>query len=104
RRAAHPRPRAAGLLPQPIQVEPEGLRDFEQPLLADRRLLRIEPVVELPEATLRIRRLRHASGEVGARMRALVRKVAEDVREAFAECLAQSGEHVPEVPTVRAEV
>ncbi len=59
--------------------------------------------MHLPEAALQSRRLRGASDELGSRMGALVREVPEDVREALAQHLAQSGEHMAQVPAVRAE-
>ena len=72
--------------------------------LADRRLLLVEPVVQLPEAPLFSRRFGRAREQLGARMRPLVGEVAEHVGETLAERLAQAQDHRPQTPAIGTEV
>src|SRR5215210_5594058 len=87
-----------------LHIETERARELEHVIRGQRRLVLIEPVVHVPEAILFCGRFRRPSKEFGARMRALVREVTEDIRESFAEGSLQLRDDTPQAPAIGAEI
>ncbi len=87
-----------------VHVEPELAREVADLRLGYRRLFLIDEVVHLPEAVLLGRGLHGSRDELRSRMGALVGKMAEHIRQAFAHCLTQPRQDMTQPPAVRAQV